>query len=95
MSIEKVVQAEPMATTIIDVTPDELITIARKLEAFAASAVNPGEEILLQVTSRVMLKFNPKISSQRMANKKPSIVETEAKPVPNTAQAPATRVFNA
>lgn len=72
MSIEKIAAGEPISATIIDVTPDELITIARKMESFAAGAVNPGEEVLLYVTSRVVFKFNPKISTLKAANKKPA-----------------------
>lgn len=93
MSIEKLAPGEPVSATIIDVTPDELIMIARKMETFATAAVNPGEEVLLYVTSRVVFKFNPKVSTMKAANKKiaPNDFDSQNKPaMPQTLQ-PAAR----
>ena len=59
--VEKVKTEEPMCKTVVELTPDELMTAARKLQLAAAKA-QPGQEVLLNLTASIVLKYDPKIS---------------------------------
>ena len=59
--VEKIKTEEPMCKTVVELTPDDLMTAARKLQLMAAKA-QPGQEILLNFTSTIVLKYDPKIS---------------------------------
>ena len=59
--VEKIKSEEPLCKTVVELTPDELIMAARKLQ-LAANKAQPGQEILLNLTASIVLKYDPKIS---------------------------------
>lgn len=59
------------ASTLVEVTPDDLIVIARRMHIEATKAV-PGEEILVQVTERITFKYNPGITTAGFTGRNPT-----------------------
>ena len=55
-------QGVPTCKTIVSVTPDALMIAARQLH-LAAQNAQPGQEILLDFTSGITLKYDPEITT--------------------------------
>jgi hypothetical protein len=64
--IVKIYTEEARPSTIIEVTPDDLMVIARRMHLEADKAL-PGEEILVPITERITLKYNPEITTAAFA----------------------------
>lgn len=60
--IQKIRTDVATAQTLVEVTPDDLMIIARRMHLEAAKA-QPGEQIVIQVTERITFKYNPEITT--------------------------------
>jgi hypothetical protein len=73
--IEKISRMEnPSVQTIVEVNPDDLVNLARRLH-LAANNAFPGQEILLQFTSGIVLKYDPKITSSNFASRSRTLTD--------------------
>lgn len=60
--ISKINTESAASTLIVEVTPDDLMVVARRMHLEADKAM-PGEEILVPITERITLKYNPEVTT--------------------------------
>ena len=60
--ISKINTETANSTLIVEVTPEDLLTLSRRMDLEADKAL-PGEEILIPITERITLKYNPEITT--------------------------------
>lgn len=66
--ITKIQTEDAGSQIIVDVTPDDLMIIARRLHLEASRAL-PGEEVLARVTDKITFKYNPEVTTATFANR--------------------------